>query len=136
MELANAVVLTSADTGVSRLAAHSLRAIALTEKRLGIQLNEALSEEDRARRFTIYDQIGDPKAVITGRVAWQKRLRRLFRTLSVPIPNHVAIWEECYYRWCALTELVIRAPMDPITSDAHVGGPVPTGDRSLSFEVS
>lgn len=70
-----------------------------------------------------------------GRVAWQKRLRKHVRTMVSPTPFTVAIWEECYYRWCALTELVIRAPLDPITADGFQGGHVPTGDKSLSLEV-
>lgn len=55
--------------------------------------------------------------------------------LAAPHPSYVAIWEECYYRWCALTELVIRAPLDPITREGFEDGYTPTGDKSLSNEV-
>ncbi|KAI0065862.1 hypothetical protein BV25DRAFT_1988944 [Artomyces pyxidatus] len=134
LELASAVSLTSADTAVSRLSAHSLRVIAIAERQPGVPINAALSEEERVSRYAIYEQIGDPKAVVIGRVAWQKRVRKLFRTLASPHPNYVAIWEECYFRWCALTELVIRAPSDPMTAEGLQNAQVPTGDKSLSLE--
>ncbi|THH13571.1 hypothetical protein EW146_g6666 [Bondarzewia mesenterica] len=133
LELASAVSLTSADPGVSRLAAHNLRVVAIAERRPEAP-NSGSSDEERAKRFTIYDQIGDPKTVVIGRVAWQKRIRRLFRTLAVPQPSYVAVWEECYYRWCALTELVIRAPLDPVTAEGFQDGYVPVGDKSPTLE--
>lgn|SRR6266850_4138992 len=70
-----------------------------------------------------------------GRVAWQKRVRRLFRSLAIPHATYVAIWEECYFRWCALTELVINAPTDPMTAESMQDSTVPVGDKSMTFEV-
>ncbi|KAA1466679.1 hypothetical protein DENSPDRAFT_831556 [Dentipellis sp. KUC8613] len=134
LELASAISLTSADSGLSRLSAHILRIIALAERHPDAPVNETLNEEEQLRRHNIYQQIGDPKVVITGRVAWQKRLRKLFRTLATPTPFYIAVWEECYYRWCALTELVIRAPLDPITAEGLQGEHNPTGDKTLSIE--
>ncbi|KAI0040644.1 hypothetical protein FA95DRAFT_1647858 [Auriscalpium vulgare] len=130
LELACAVSLTSADTAVSRLSALCLRNIAIAERQPGVPFPLTLNEELRISRHAIFEQIGDPKAVLTGRVAWQKKVRRLFRTLAHPHPGFIAVWEECYYRWCALTEVVIRGPSDSVTSDAQV----PVGDRSLTAE--
>ena len=68
-------------------------------------------------------------------MAWQKRVRRLFRSLAIPHATYVAIWEECYFRWCALTELVINAPTDPMTAESIQDSTVPVGDKSMTFEV-
>ena len=65
LELASAVSLTSADAGVSRLAAHNLRVIAIAERRPDVP-SSAKGDDERVKRFTIYDQIGDPKTIITG----------------------------------------------------------------------
>jgi hypothetical protein len=132
LEIAAAVSLASADPHVSRLAAHTLRVLAMSERHPSAPPNTLLTEDDRGRRYPIYEQIGDPKIRVTGRLAWQKRVRRLYSTLATPHPYFVAVWEECYYRWCALTELVIRAPIDGLEIE---DGGRPTGDRSLTVEV-
>ncbi|KAH9030143.1 hypothetical protein EDB85DRAFT_1456161 [Lactarius pseudohatsudake] len=134
LELASAVSLTSADTGVSNLAAQTLRLIAIAERQPDVPVNPALTEEERVSRHAVYEKIGAPKTVITGRVAWQKRVRRLFRSLAIPHATYVAIWEECYFRWCALTELVINAPSDPMTAESVQDSTVPVGDKSMTFE--
>jgi hypothetical protein len=77
----------------------------------------------------------DPYHLGIGRVAWQKRVRRLFRSLAISHATYVAIWEECYFRWCALTELVINAPSDPMTAESMQDSTVPVGDKSMTFEV-
>ena len=77
----------------------------------------------------------DPYHLDIGRVAWQKRVRRLFRSLAISHATYVAIWEECYFRWCALTELVINAPSDPMTAESMQDSTVPVGDKSMTFEV-
>ena len=64
-----------------------------------------------------------------GRVADQKRIRKLIRLLAIPSPGHVAVWEECFFRWRSLGEMAARQSFDP--SD----GTLPVGDRSLSTEV-
>ncbi|KAI0291754.1 hypothetical protein BC826DRAFT_969907 [Russula brevipes] len=134
LELASAVSLTSADTGVSNLAAQTLRLIAIAERQPDVPINPALTEEERVSRHAVYEKIGAPRTVITGRVAWQKRVRRLFRSLAIPHATYVAIWEECYFRWCALTELVINAPSDPMTAESLQDSTVPVGDKSMTFE--
>jgi len=55
--------------------------------------------------------------------------------LAIPHATYVAIWEECYFRWCALTELVINAPSDPMTAESIQDSTVPVGDKSMTFEV-
>jgi len=130
LEIAMAVSLSSADLQVSRLAAETLRYIAQSERAPHAPANEMLSANDRGKRGTVYEQIG--KVRPTGRLAWQKAVRKQYARLASPHPYFVAVWEECYYRWCALTELVIRAPMDGL--EIEDGGRA-TGDRSLTIEV-
>lgn len=52
------------------------------------------------------------------------------RLLAIPSPTHVAVWEECYWRWCSLSELATRSSLDPTEE-----GPLPNGDKSLTTEV-
>jgi hypothetical protein len=132
LEIAAAVSLTSADLQISRLAAHTLRVIAMAERLPGAPVNTRMPEEERGKRYPIYEQIGDPKVRVTGRLAWQKRVRRLYGTLPAPHPFSVAVWEECYYRWCTLTELVIRSPQEGLEL---VDGPQQSGEKWLTVEV-
>jgi neurofibromin 1 len=64
-EIAFLVSLTSADNAVSTTAAKALREIALAEGSPTARKKNALSEE-RSRRFTIYEQLGDPTVVTIG----------------------------------------------------------------------
>jgi hypothetical protein len=66
LELASAVSLTSADTGVSNLAAQTLRLIAIAERQPDVPINPALTEEERVSRHAVYEKIGAPRTVITG----------------------------------------------------------------------
>lgn len=46
----------------------------------------------------------------------QKRIRKLVRLISYPSAVHVAVWEECYWRWRALSEI----PFDGVNDNADV----------------
>ena len=65
-EIAFLVSLTSADTSVSTIAAKALREIALSEGSAPAQKRNPINEE-RARRFAIYEQLGDPTVVTVGK---------------------------------------------------------------------
>ncbi|KAI0686496.1 hypothetical protein BC835DRAFT_1523052 [Cytidiella melzeri] len=128
-EIGFLVALTSADRSVSATAAQCLRLIAGGERQKGSPPAQVISEEEKARRYPVYEQLGDSKALILGRVADQKRIRKLMRLLAHPSPAHVAVWEECYFRWRSLSEMADRQSLDPSESD-----PPPTGDKSLTPE--
>lgn len=64
-EIAFLVSLTSADNAVSTFAAKALREIALAEGSPAARKNGAISEE-WAKRFSIYEQLGDPTVVTIG----------------------------------------------------------------------
>jgi hypothetical protein len=43
---------------------------------------------------------------LAGRVGHQKRIRKLIRMLSFSAGIHIVVWEECYWRWRALNEII------------------------------
>jgi neurofibromin 1 len=124
-EIAFLVSLTSADSNVSRLAAKGLRLLSHAERQAGAPVNPGISDEDRLKRHRIYDQLGDPNVMVVGaylmaksvnelihvpgRVGHQKRIRQLVRLIAYPSAAHIAVWEECYWRWRSLTELMIES---------------------------
>ena len=123
-EIAFLVSLSSADNTISRLAAKGLRMICHAELQPDAPINPTITNEDRAQRNPIYEQLGDPRVAVVGRftyfltsieyvnlnlagrVGHQKRIRKLIRMLSFSAGIHVVVWEECYWRWRALNESI------------------------------
>ncbi|KAI0080777.1 hypothetical protein K474DRAFT_1717515 [Panus rudis PR-1116 ss-1] len=126
-EVAFLVSLTSADRNVSAMACQCLRLLALAERQPDAPEMSALDNTERVKRYPVYDQLGADQKSVLGRIAHQKRIRKLMRSLSLPVPMHMAVWQECYFRWCTLDEMSLRAIADD-------QGPLPTGDRSLTNE--
>lgn len=56
------------------------------------------------------------------------------RTLDEPSPISCAVWQECYWRWSALKESVVRRSLDLLSPDGQ-NGFKPVGDRTMSPEV-
>ncbi|KAI6152285.1 hypothetical protein BKA82DRAFT_4387651 [Pisolithus tinctorius] len=110
-EIAFLVSLTSANSEVSQLAAQGLRSIAQAERHPKAPINTGLTEEERSKRNPIYEQLGDPSVVIVGRVREQKRVRKLLRLIAYSSPIYIAVWEECFWRWSALSEFIISHPL-------------------------
>jgi len=121
LEIACLVSLTSLDINVSLTAAHCLRLIAEAERFPGVPLNENISEEDRVKRYPIYDQIGDPKVPVVGRVAHQKRIRKLVRLIANPNPVYIAVWEECFTRTRLLGDTIKAGKDDSASDDVDLG---------------
>lgn len=65
-EIAFLVSLTSADTNVTLTAAHCLRLLAQAETMPNAPITTSLSEDERVKRYPIYEQLGDPKIMIVG----------------------------------------------------------------------
>ena len=55
------------------------------------------------------------------------------RLITSPTAVHVAVWQELYFRWYALTEMTIRMTFDTTTDGFEVGA-APVGDKALSME--
>ncbi|TFY54349.1 hypothetical protein EVJ58_g8920 [Rhodofomes roseus] len=132
-EIAFLVALTSADANVTLTAAHCLRLLAQAETAPDAPSSNTHSEDERVKRYPIYEQLGDPKVLVVGRIGHQKRVRRLMRLMPSTSPVHVAVWEECYWRWCALNEMVIRRSTDS-TADGFEAGIAPVGEKVLTSE--
>ncbi|EKM59988.1 uncharacterized protein PHACADRAFT_115378 [Phanerochaete carnosa HHB-10118-sp] len=130
-EIAFMVTLTSAERQTSWMAAQCLRIIAGAERQKGGAPPHFTTEEEKVKRYPVFEQLGDPKAQPLGRVADQKRIRKLMRVLAIPSSAHIAVWQECYWRWCMLREM-----SSPTSMDALEEGPLPNGDGSLTAEVN
>ncbi|GLB34218.1 putative GTPase-activator protein for Ras-like GTPases [Lyophyllum shimeji] len=111
-EIAFLVALTSADSSVSQWAAKGLRFLANAERQPGAPVNQTVSDEDRSKRNPIYEQLGDPRVMVVGRVGHQKRIRKLIRAISYSSAVYVAVWQECYWRWRALAEVIFDSSPD------------------------
>lgn len=44
-----------------------------------------------------------------GRVGHQKRIRKLVRLICYPSAVHIVVWEECYWRWRRLSEIIFES---------------------------
>ncbi|KAJ7181585.1 hypothetical protein C8R43DRAFT_1229418 [Mycena crocata] len=121
-EIALLVTLTSEDSDISYLAARGLRYLAYLESVPGAPPAPVADDEQLSKRHLVYEQLGDPRVVIVGRAAHQKRTRKLLRLLSFPSAIQVAVWQECYWRWLLLynfiKETVDEASAAPETRDA------------------
>ncbi|KAJ7055100.1 hypothetical protein C8F01DRAFT_470816 [Mycena amicta] len=102
VEISLLVTLTTESTPIAQVAAKGLRTLAKLEARPDAPPPPALDEDLISKRHLVYEQLGDPRVVVVGRVGYQKRLRKFIRLLSFPSAIHVAVWEECYYRWLYL----------------------------------
>lgn len=152
-EIAFLVTLTSTDTVVSSFAARGLREIAIAEC-LPNSRRPFEESDEAAKRYPVYEQLGDPSVLVVGkmpnaiidcfchtlspallgRVAQQKRIRKLLRLLNAPSPLHAAVWHECYSRWAALREWILNRPQAVSEFDVHSTFR-PAGDLSMSTEV-
>jgi hypothetical protein len=109
-EMACLISLSSNNSSVSLTAARCLRYIAEAERCPDAPLNPAISDDERVKRYPVYDQLGDPQVPLVGRVAHQKKIRKLLRLLASTSPMHTAVWEECYYRCRILGESLKESP--------------------------
>jgi hypothetical protein len=70
---------------------------------------------------------------IAGRVREQKRVRKLLRLVANSSPINIAVWEECFYRWSALSEFIVQNPLAQVAAfdDAHLS----KQEQAMSLEV-
>ena len=67
MEISFLVALTSSDNTISQSAAKGLRLITQAEEQPDAPQNPTITDEDRAQRNPIYEQLGDPRVTVIGR---------------------------------------------------------------------
>ena len=121
LEIACLISLTSLNINVSLTAAHCLRFIGEVERFPNAPLSETVPKEERTKRYPIYDQIGDPKIPVLGRVAHQKRIRKLVRLIASPNPVYIAVWEECFTRARLLGDTIKVGKDDSASDDVDSG---------------
>lgn len=68
-EIAFLISLTSADKGISRIAAEGLRYIAQAERQPNTPVNSGISDEERAKRHSVYEELGDPNVIVFGKTS-------------------------------------------------------------------
>jgi hypothetical protein len=66
-EIAFLVSLSSADNTISQSAAKGLRMICRAELQPDAPPNPTITDEDRAQRNPIYEQLGDPRVAVVGK---------------------------------------------------------------------
>ncbi len=74
------------------------------------------SQAPTAEWREVFTKLADSSNLFNGRIAQQKKIRALLRTIQSPSPASLAAWKEAYRRWAALTQVVAR-PLAADTSD-------------------
>ncbi|KAG8959528.1 Ras GTPase activating protein ira2 [Tulasnella sp. 419] len=86
-----------------------------------------LKAEQIVARQTAYMELGDGK-VPGGRVAVQKRFRKIMQRMSFPGIVNVTIWEELYRKWLYLSEIITKPGSNSETA-ANAGPDGPAGGK-------
>ncbi|KXN84411.1 Neurofibromin, partial [Leucoagaricus sp. SymC.cos] len=115
-EIAFTVTLTSSNNTISQMAAKGLRNLANILRQPDAPMVELVEMEDWLKRARVYEQLGDPKVAVVGRVGHQKRIRKHLRLLAPCHAIDIVVWNECYKRWRLLTEPVLDVIRDPSKS--------------------
>lgn len=79
-EIAFLISLTSADKGISHIAADGLRFIAQAERQPNTPVNSGISNEERAKRHSVYEQLGDPNVIVFGKISGSLAIRVLLNS--------------------------------------------------------
>ncbi|CAJ0836147.1 20802_t:CDS:10 [Entrophospora sp. SA101] len=70
------------------------------------------SELPIVENMDVYLELSSEPSIVPGRIAQQKRIRKLLRLMKKPTPGNLAAWEEAYKRWKVLTSLIARSTDD------------------------
>lgn len=68
-EIAFLISLISADKGISHIAAEGLRYIAQAEGQPNAPVNSGISDEERVKRHSVYEELGDPNVIVFGKTS-------------------------------------------------------------------
>ncbi len=79
-EIAFLVTLTSADRTASATAAHCLRLIAMVERQKGESPTHVVTDEEKAKRYPVYEGLANAKALVLGALCdIQRKITQLTR---------------------------------------------------------
>ncbi|KAI9597754.1 hypothetical protein BDF19DRAFT_434347 [Syncephalis fuscata] len=65
----------------------------------------------------VYMELASSGGLVTGRVAQQKRIRKMLRMMDRQTPGNQAAWEEAYKRWRMLMQAVARPIDEPVIEE-------------------
>ncbi|KAG9015978.1 Ras GTPase activating protein ira2 [Tulasnella sp. 427] len=117
-EIALVATLTSSEMDIPWQASVCLKKMIEMEKSGVVPVNEYSAEDARAREIA-YTALGDSNIIVTGRLAMQKRIRRLLQNMCFPSTINIAIWEECYRRWIYLLDGLTRPNSEDNDPNVH-----------------
>ncbi|CAG8444039.1 5054_t:CDS:10 [Acaulospora morrowiae] len=62
----------------------------------------------------VYQELAHNQGVFAGRMAQQRRIRKLLRMMVQPTPGNLGAWEEAWDRWKTLTQIIAKPVEDPV----------------------
>ncbi|CAG8509250.1 3861_t:CDS:10, partial [Acaulospora colombiana] len=68
----------------------------------------------------VYKELSINSTVLFGRMAQQRRIRKLLRMMVNPTPGNLGAWEEALNRWKALTLVIAKPTEDQIPGSTNV----------------
>ncbi|KAJ1309139.1 hypothetical protein OPQ81_004812 [Rhizoctonia solani] len=99
VEVACLIALTSIHQDIVTHASRNLGLLVAIEKMELTPEPSGCSADLLLKRASMYEALGDTNVVVVGRIAHQKRIRRLLRTAAAPSTINLATWIECFTRW-------------------------------------
>ncbi|RGB37714.1 hypothetical protein C1646_638789 [Rhizophagus diaphanus] len=76
--------------------------------------------------WNVYIELSNSPYIVPGRMAQQRRIRKLLRLMTRPTPGNIGAWEEAWDRWKKLTDIIAKqsdepTPIIPVTTKKVVG---------------
>ncbi|CAE6451306.1 unnamed protein product [Rhizoctonia solani] len=99
VEVASLIALTSIHQDIVTHASRNLGLLVAIEKMELAPEPSGCSADLLLKRASVYEALGDTNVVVVGRIAHQKRIRKLLRTAAAPSTINLATWLECFTRW-------------------------------------
>ncbi|CAG8517845.1 8557_t:CDS:10 [Diversispora eburnea] len=65
--------------------------------------------------MNVYKELSTSGSVVAGKMAQQRRIRKLLRSMVQPTPGNLSAWEEAWYRWKKLTFIITRSSDESTT---------------------
>ncbi|KAI0230569.1 Ras GTPase activating protein ira2 [Massospora cicadina] len=90
-----------------------------------MELTEALCDPDMLRvtlyaNLSTYKEMARAGVLVTGRVAQQKSIRKVFRLLRHQTHANLSAWEDVYKRWRSLKSVATRPPEEPALDSGEI----------------
>ncbi|GBC02045.1 hypothetical protein RclHR1_04420015, partial [Rhizophagus clarus] len=76
--------------------------------------------------WNVYIELSNSPYIVPGRMAQQRRIRKLLRLMTRSTPGNIGAWEEAWNRWKKLTDIIAKqsdepTPLSPIAHRRVVG---------------